>query len=195
MALQLFQELARCTVPCACTETSEPCARAVLQGELSKSGSSGDALPCARRVRPAACMLYPGKKLCVGMAVHAEGAPSTVWLMQHHLLWRVRQGEWQTFEEPINSVCLGGDLGCAQSIPAGSISVLEIPTPVEELYDTLRMGCTLIPPSICLSGRGRLHGQSRIGRSSLVSGTAAHEAPSPAPEAVFGVVGREGIAA
>lgn len=30
-----------------------------------------------------------------------------VWLMLHHLLWRVRQGEWQDFEEPINPMCKG----------------------------------------------------------------------------------------
>lgn len=30
-----------------------------------------------------------------------------VWLMLHHLLWRVRQGEWQAFEEPINPMCKG----------------------------------------------------------------------------------------
>lgn len=97
-------------------------------------------------------MLCPGKKLCAGTATHAEGAPSTVWLMQHHLLWRVRQGEWQTFEEPINPACLGGDSRCAQSISAGGIPALEIPSLVEELHDPLVTGCTLIPPSICLSG-------------------------------------------
>lgn len=92
-------------------------------------------------------------------------------------------------------MCLGGDSGCTQSVPAGGIPALEIPTPVEELHDPLVMGCTLIPPSICLSGRDGSHGQSRIGGSSLASGTAAHEAVPPVPEAVLGVVGREGIAA
>lgn len=51
--------------------------------------------------------LFPGSMQPAEAKLHMERmlpAPA-VWLMLHHLLWRVRQGEQQAFEEPINPAC------------------------------------------------------------------------------------------
>lgn len=57
------------------------------------------------------CLLHGCRTLLVPGSARPRGermlpAPP-VWLMPHHLLWRVRQGEWQAFEEPINPACEG----------------------------------------------------------------------------------------
>lgn len=57
-------------------------------------------LRCGKPLFPGS--MWPAKaKLCMKRMLPAPA----VWLMLHHLLWRVRQGERQAFEEPINPAC------------------------------------------------------------------------------------------